>query len=268
MRQGTFITVRVDQALSSDYNQPGDAFTATLVKPLVVDGVVVARAGQTVAGRVTESQKAGHVQGVSRLGIQMTELTLADGQQVPVQCQFINRTGPTSVGQDVGVVAGTSALGAATGAIADGGFGAGVGAAAGAVVGLIGVLSTRGHATVIYPESVLTFRIEAPVTVSTMRAPQAFHYVSPDDYERPAAGPGPGPGPTYAQVRSAPVAPYAPYPYYPTAPYYYAPSYYPYYWGPGFSFYFGPGYYYRGYYGHPYYYGGGRYYYGGHAYHR
>ena len=56
---GTFITVRVNQLLSSDHNQPGDAFTGSLVEPLVVNGVVVAEPGQTIAGEVVEAQKAG-----------------------------------------------------------------------------------------------------------------------------------------------------------------------------------------------------------------
>ncbi len=56
---GTFVTVRVDQPLSSDRNQQGDAFIATLARPVVVDGVVVAERGQTLSGRVVEAQKAG-----------------------------------------------------------------------------------------------------------------------------------------------------------------------------------------------------------------
>lgn len=38
--------------LSSDHNQPGQVFTATLTEPLVANGFVVARHGQTVEGRV------------------------------------------------------------------------------------------------------------------------------------------------------------------------------------------------------------------------
>src|SRR5690349_15007845 len=36
---GKFLTVRVNQPLSSDHNQVGDFFTATLAEPIVVDGV-------------------------------------------------------------------------------------------------------------------------------------------------------------------------------------------------------------------------------------
>lgn len=234
IRPGTFVTVRVNQELSSDRNQPGDAFSASLVQPIVVEGVVVARRGQTLGGRVVEAQKAGRVQGVSRLGIQLTELTLVDGQQVPIQSQLNSRAGSTSVGRDAGAIAGTTALGAAVGAAADWGRGAAIGAAAGAVAGTVGVLLTRGHPTEIYPESVLTFRIEAPVSISTDRAPQAFRTVQPGDYERSSN----------AQMRTRPPA--GPCGAYGCPPpyYYYGPGYYnPYYYGPGFGFYYGPSFY-------------------------
>ena len=64
---GTWITVRVDQEISTDRNQAGDFFAASLAQPLVADGVVVARRGQTVGGVVAEAQKGGRVKGVSRL---------------------------------------------------------------------------------------------------------------------------------------------------------------------------------------------------------
>ena len=192
----------------------------------------IAQRGETVGGRVTEAQKAGRVQGTSRLGVQLTDLTLVDGDQVPIQSQLISRGGPTSVGRDAAAVGGTTALGAAVGAAADWGRGAAIGAGAGAAVGILGVLLTRGNATVIYPESVLTFRIEAPVTISTERAPQAFRYVEPNEYDRPtyeANGPPPPPRPYYAPA----YYPYAyPYPY----PYYWGPYYY----GPGFGVFVGP----------------------------
>ncbi len=182
IKSGTYVTVRVSQFLSSDRNQTGDAFAATLAQPLVVDGVVVAQRGQTVGGRVSEALKAGRVEGTSRLGLQLTDLTLADGSNVPIQSQMINRNGPTSVGRDVGAVAGTTALGAAIGAGVGWGRGAAIGAGAGAAAGILGVLLTRGRPTVVYPESTLTFRIDTPVDVATDHAPQAFRYAGQQDY--------------------------------------------------------------------------------------
>ncbi|HEY3836147.1 MAG TPA: hypothetical protein VGL72_06230 [Bryobacteraceae bacterium] len=237
IKPGTYITVRVNQVLSSDHNHPGDAFAATLVRPVVIDGIVVAERGQTIGGKVSEAKKAGMVEGTSRLGITLTDLTLADGQNVPVATQLISRDGPTSVGRDAGAIAGTTALGAAAGAAADWGRGAAIGAGAGAFVGIVGVLLTRGHPTIIYPEQVLTFKLENPITVSTEHAPQAFRYVEPGDYQQNDLQRR-GPPPTMRMA--GPPAPYY------GAPYYYGPAYSPYYWGPSIGFYYGPGYYYRG----------------------
>ena len=230
IKPGPYITVRVNQVLSSDKSQPGDAFSATLVKPVVVDGVVVAERGQTVGGRVTEAQKAGRVSGTSKLGIQLIDLPVADGQQVPVTTSLMTRTGPTSTGRDAAAIGTTTATGAAIGAAADWGRGAAIGAGAGAAAGIIGVLLTRGHPTIIYPESVLTFRVEQPVAVSTEHASYAFRFVEPADYQEPAAprmqmrGPGyPPPPPAYG------------YPYY--GGFYYGNPYYGgYFWGPSLMF--------------------------------
>src|SRR5271167_1786360 len=73
IKAGTYVTVRMNEILSSDRSMVGDAFTATLTKPIVVDGVVVAQKGQNVTGHVTEAKKAGRVAGTSRLGIQLIE---------------------------------------------------------------------------------------------------------------------------------------------------------------------------------------------------
>jgi len=230
IKAGTYVTVRLNEILSSDRSMVGDAFTAALSKPIVVDGVVVAQRGQNVTGRVTEAKKAGRVSGTSRLGIQLIELPVVDGQQLPIQSELLTRNGTTSTGRDAGAVAATTGVGAAIGAGVNGGVGAGVGAGAGLVVGMAGVLLTRGNPTVIFPETMMTFRVNQDVTVSTERGSQAFRYVEPADYEQtapalvrrpPPPRPAYGYGPAYG------------YPYYP----------YPY-WGP--SVYFGYG---RGFYG-------------------
>jgi len=242
IKPGTYVTVRLNQGLSSDRNQVGDGFAATLAAPVIVDGVVVANRGQTVGGKVTEAKKAGRVEGVSRLAVQLTDLTLADGQPVPLQTQLFSKNGPTSVGRDVGAVAGTTAAGAAIGAAADWGRGAAIGAGAGLLAGVVGVLVTRGRPTYLYPEQILTFRVEAPALVSTEAAPQAFRWVGPYDYQQqPQYGARP---PNAGYPNAGYYGGYAaPYPY--AYPYAYGYGYgYPY-WGPGVGVYWGG----RGYWG-------------------
>ena len=123
--------------------------------------------------------------GTSKLALQLTGLTLADGNQVNVQSQMVNRSGPSNVGNQVGTVAATTATGAAIGAAAAWGTGAAIGAGAGAAAGVIGALLTPGRPTIVFPETLLTFRVDTPVTVDLTRASAAFRYVSPDEYDRP-----------------------------------------------------------------------------------
>src|SRR5579872_7409977 len=47
---GTMITVRTTTWLSSDHNREGDGFSATIDQPIIADGWVVARRGQTLMG--------------------------------------------------------------------------------------------------------------------------------------------------------------------------------------------------------------------------
>jgi hypothetical protein len=224
IKPGTFATVRVDQMLSSNRNQAGDVFSATLTQPIVVDGVVVAQRGQTVMGGVAEAQKsnAGHD---ARLGLELTGLTLVDGTQATLRSQLVARRGATTpTGQALGTVATTTAMGAGIGAVADWGRGAAIGAGAGAAAGIIGVLLTHNHPSVVYPETALTFRIESPVAIDTTRAPRAFRYAEPNDYQRPT------------EARAMPVRRPCGFAYGCAAGPYYGPGYYPYYsypyWGP------------------------------------
>jgi hypothetical protein len=262
---GKFITVRANQPLSSDHNQVGDFFTVTLADPVVIDGVVVAQRGQTLSGRVTEVAKGGHFGSTSRLAIQLTELTLVDGQQVPIQTQLAGRKGPSTTGRDAAIIAGTAGMGAAIGAAStwDWDKGAGIGAGIGAAVGLVGALVSPGAPAVVYPETLLSFRIEQAVGVDTSRSPQSFQQVNPAEYsysqgpappQQPGIQTGPPPGPPAAAPYPYPY----PYPYPAPYPYPYTAYAYPYpAWG--FGVVVAPGYYYHG--GHYYYHGG---YYGHH----
>jgi hypothetical protein len=212
---GTILTVRVNNYLSSDKNKIGDQFTAELERPVVVNGWVVAQRGQTVAGQVKTAKKAGRVSGTSELDLELTDIAIADGRQLPVLTQLWKASGGTTHGADAATIAGSTGLGAAIGAAADWGTGAAIGAGAGAVAGIATVLLTRGRPTIVGPESELTFRLQDPVTVDTTESQQAFYPASQQDYA--ANGPGyrgPGPVPGYPY-------PYpAPYPYYSYGPYY------------------------------------------------
>jgi hypothetical protein len=206
---GVIISVRTNQWLSSDRNHPGDIFTAVLDQPLVVHGWVVARRGQTVTGRVDVAQKSSEDNGVSKLGLEITELTLVDGEQVPVSTEMRQAgpapSAPGSTERNVATVGTTTVLGTIIGAAVGGGQGAAVGAGLGATAGLAAVLYTRGRPTTVAPEALLSFRLSAPLDISTEKGEVAFQPVTQNDYKDQDAyanaprrrGAGPGYPPPY-----------------------------------------------------------------------
>jgi hypothetical protein len=135
---GTMIPVRLTEWLSSGKNQSGDRFSGTLEQPLVANGWVVAVRGQVVTGRVAIAKKAPRGGGVSELGVELSELTLVDGQVLPVRTELLQSSAGTSNGRNAAVVATTTAAGAVIGGAAEGGEGAAVGAVIGAAAGVSG----------------------------------------------------------------------------------------------------------------------------------
>jgi hypothetical protein len=234
---GTVVIVRINEPLSSDRNQVGDQFTGSLQQPIVVNGWVVARRGQVVMGQVKSVKKAGRVTGVSQLGVELTNMTLVNGEQAPILTELWKGSGGTSHGADAATVVGGTALGAIIGSAADWGRGAAIGAGAGAVAGIGAVLLTRGRPTILVPESQLTFRLVDPVKVDTTHSQQAFLPVSQEDFE---GGRGERP-----RLRAGGYGAYGAGPCGYSYPCYFAPGYvgtYPWYgwWGPG---YYGRGFY-------------------------
>jgi len=201
---GTVVRVRIDDWISTDRNETGDSFSAVLDQPLVVNGWVVARRGQAQTGRVSLVKKGGRGNGNSQLGVDLPDLTLVDGQQLPLQTELFQTSAGSSTGRNAAIVGTTTGLGAVIGAIAGGGTGAAIGAGVGATAGIAGVMSTPGKPTTIAPETVLSFRLQNPVTISTVNSQFAFHPVSQSDLDsRPGqnrprmARPGPPPPPYY-----------------------------------------------------------------------
>jgi hypothetical protein len=186
---GALISVRVNQWLSSDRNHAGDTFSAVLDQPVVAHGWVVARRGQTVIGRVDVAQKASDGNGVSKLGLEITELTLVDGEQIPVSTEMqqtapVPRSGyPGSTERNVATVGTTTVLGTIVGATVGGRTGAAIGAGLGATAGIAAFMYTRGRPTTLAPETLLSFRLAAPLDISTEKGPVAFQPVTQGDYK-------------------------------------------------------------------------------------
>jgi len=163
---GANLNIRLAETLSTASNYSGDTFRGTLDGPIIMDGFVIADKGSKVLGRVVVAQKAGRVDGVSQLSLALTEINTTDSQRVRVSTNTVDRRGPASTGRDAAEIAGGAALGAIIGAIAGGGKGAAIGAGAGGAAGTGAVLLTRGRAASFGSESLVSFRLAVPVTIT------------------------------------------------------------------------------------------------------
>ena len=162
----TTVVVRLAETVSSEKQQDGDIFSATLDQPLVVDGLVVAERGSRVDGRVVSADRAGRVRGTSHVELELVNLSTADGQNLKIRTNTYRIEGETSKKEDAEKVGIGAALGAAIGAIAGGGKGAAIGAGAGGAAGAGTVAATRGKASVLPVETRVSFRLSLPITVT------------------------------------------------------------------------------------------------------
>jgi len=153
---GTTLLVRmVDGASSND--PKGKRFTTTLETDLVAGGVMVAKAGTKIYGRIEGAQSARRFTGQSTLDLRLTEVTVG-GSLVPIVTGPYGQAGAKSIGK----TAKGAAAGAAIGAIADGGDGAGKGAAIGAVASGL----KKGQTVGVAPGTLLEFQLQQPVNVN------------------------------------------------------------------------------------------------------
>jgi len=167
LQPGLNLVIRLGETLSTDHNFSGDTFRATLDRPLILDGFVIADKGSKVLGKIAGLDKAGKFDGTSNLQLSLTEINTTDGQRVRIQTAFLNRKGASpNTGQEAARVGGGAILGAIIGAVAGGGKGAAIGAGAGGAAGAGSVMLGKGRPVVIPTETQLSFQLSAPTTIT------------------------------------------------------------------------------------------------------
>jgi hypothetical protein len=162
---GTTIKIRTTTALSTKEALPGAGFEGSLSQALKVGDQVMAPAGAHVKGVVTDSDDGGRVKGVASISVRLTQVTIS-GKPTAVKTSKVTRAAPATKKKDAVKVGIGAGIGAAIGAIAGGGKGAAIGAASGGGAGTAVVLATHGDPAKIPSESLLTFKLTAPVTVA------------------------------------------------------------------------------------------------------
>ena len=166
LNAGLLLPVRLVDGLSSERNAPGDVFTGTLDKELVVDDLVIAERGARVEGRVVAADRGGKVHGGAALAVELTRLHTSDGQTVPIQTESYFKHADAPRDQNVEKIAGGAVLGAMIGAIAGGGKGAAIGAGVGSGAGAGAVLLTPSKPAQMPSESRVDFRLKAAVPLT------------------------------------------------------------------------------------------------------
>src|SRR5450432_3033181 len=170
---GTTITLPADQPMlvrmideiDSKHNEVGDVFKASLETDLVTNGILVARRGTTVYGRLAYAKEAGHLSGSSELQLELTRLII-DGKEFPIVSGSYTLKGRGRGEDTAKKVGGGAVAGAIIGAIAGGGAGAAIGAGVGGAAGAGVQIFTRGHQVKVPSETLLEFRLDQPVNVT------------------------------------------------------------------------------------------------------
>jgi len=151
---GTHVTVRINQSLNSGTTKTGETWTGTLTSDITSDGKVLAKAGDSVKGKVTFAKSSGRLSDPGQLSLRLSSI---NGQAV--YSSRVSRKGSSHTKGNVAKIGGSTAGGALIGGLLGGGKGAAIGAGVGAAGGT-GVAAATGKKEASIPaETVLTFTI-------------------------------------------------------------------------------------------------------------
>jgi BON domain len=165
---GTVIPIRMTDTLDSATTQSNSVFHGSLAGDLIVDGMVVAKSGASVVGRVITAKDATHFSGSSELSIELTRVDTVD-HPVDVVTDAFSKNG-NGRGKNTAVkTGGGAAVGAILGGLLGGGKGAAIGAVTGGGVGAGVNGVTRGQQVQIPTETLVSFHLQSPISVTTSK---------------------------------------------------------------------------------------------------
>jgi hypothetical protein len=113
---GTVLTLAMDTGVNTKRNVVGDAFSATVLEAVKVEGGDVIPAGSRVEGKVTESIPAKRGAGKAKLVLSFDDLVLPDGHHTPIKGTFQEIT-ESKKKRNAAIIGGSAAGGALLGRI-------------------------------------------------------------------------------------------------------------------------------------------------------
>ena len=169
---GTTLAVRTDQAIDSHTAASGQTYSGVVARNVLdSDGKVAIPRGASATLVIRDAQAQGKFQGQSELAVDVAAVRV-EGRQYRLETSDFVERGRQGVGTNrrpAEFTGGGTALGTIIGAIAGGGKGAAIGALSGAAAGATTQSVTRGKGARIPAETVLNFRLEAPIRIREMR---------------------------------------------------------------------------------------------------
>jgi hypothetical protein len=161
---GTSITVSLGSDIGSKLSQPGQTFTGSVAKEVMVGERVAIPKGATVNGTVADAKPLGKFAGGAVLQVRLDSITLK-GADVPVQAALRTFSAKGKGKRTAVMAGGGAALGGIIGALAGGGKGAAIGMAAGGGAGAGGAAFTGNKDIVLPAESAITFELSQALEI-------------------------------------------------------------------------------------------------------
>ncbi len=159
---GAKVSVVITQQLSAKNSNVGDAFTGELAAAMTTSsGKTVFRKGTPVQGTVVAAKGQGKFKGEGTLAIQLLSV---GGHAVTTSSYLQQQKGKGK--RTAGLIGGGAGGGALIGGLAGGGKGALIGGLVGAGAGTAGAALTGNKDIVIPAESVVSFTLQSPITIT------------------------------------------------------------------------------------------------------
>jgi hypothetical protein len=162
--RGSRLEVRLGETIDVKHVASGDRFTGSLVAPVVVGNTVAVPAGSSATGEVLVAHRRGMFKGKSMIALTLTQLEV-NGTQYHIDTSNLARTKKGKGRRSAAFIGGGAGMGMLIGGVATGGVGLLVGGLAGGGAGALGAAFTGNRDLSIPAESVVTFRLQDPLTL-------------------------------------------------------------------------------------------------------
>ena len=169
---GRTLAVRTDQTIDSETAAPGQTYSGVVARDVSdSSGKIAIPRGSRATLVVRDARSQGRVKGRSELVLDVVAVRV-DQRQYRLETTNLVERGREGLGANkrtAEFTGGGSLFGGIIGALAGGGKGAAIGALSGAAAGAATQGVSRGKGVRIPAETVLNFRLEAPIRIREMR---------------------------------------------------------------------------------------------------